>query len=113
MSRMTACYVTLELQGHRVEIRKCHQSLHPVEIGVGILHDHAVWWWWGFGVTSWAGQHLHQLVRDAALSHTVNQRLDVPETVNGSKLQQSLSIPLQSDFLEIPVPTKPTKQPGY
>lgn len=84
----------------------------PAQGGVSILHDHTVWWW-GFGVTSWAGQHLHQLVRHAALSHTVNQRLDVPETINGSKLQQSLSVTLQSDFLEIPVPTKPTQQPGY
>lgn len=68
--------------------------------------------WCGHGVTSWAGQHLHQLVRHPALPHAVNQRLDVPETVNGSKLQQSFPVPLQSDFLEVPVPTKPTQQPG-
>lgn len=92
-------------------IRKHHQSLHSVKNGVRICHDNTVRWC--YGVTSWAGQHLHQLVRHAALSHTVNQCLDVPETVNGSKLQQSLSVPLQSDFLEIPVPTKPTQQPGY
>lgn len=58
------------------------------------------------GVTSWAGQHLHQLVRHTSLSHSVNQGLDVPETVDGSKLQQSFPVPLQSHFLEIPVPKK-------
>lgn len=57
-------------------------------------------------VTSWAGQHLHQLVRHTSLSHSVNQGLDVPETVDGSKLQQSFPVPLQSHLLEVPVPKK-------
>lgn len=46
------------------------------------------------GVTSRAGQHLHQLVRHTSLSHSVNQGLDVPETIDGSKLQQSFPVPL-------------------
>lgn len=61
------------------------------------------------GVTSWAGQHLHQLVRHTSLSHSVNQGLNVPETVDGSKLQQSFPVPLQSHLLEIPVPKKKKK----
>lgn len=66
----------------------------------------------GHCVTSWTGQHLHQLVRHPALPHTVNQGLDVPETVNGSKLQQRFPVTLQSDFLEVSVPAKPTQQAG-
>lgn len=62
------------------------------------------------GVTSWAGQHLHQLVRHTSLSHSVNQGLDVPKTVNSSKLQQSFPIPLQSHFLEVPVPKYSTQE---
>lgn len=65
----------------------------------------------GGGVTSWTGQHFHQLVGHPALPHAVNQRLDVPETVNSSKLQQSFSVPLQSDFLKVPVPIKATQKP--
>lgn len=62
--------------------------------------------WCDHCVTSWAGKHLHQLVRHPALPHPVNQRLDVPKTVNGSKLQQRFPVALQSDFLEVPVPKK-------
>lgn len=62
----------------------------------------------GCDVTSRAGQHLHQLVRNTSLFHAVNQGLDVPETVDSRKLQQILSITLQGHFLEVPVPTKTT-----
>ncbi|KAF3853135.1 hypothetical protein F7725_013823 [Dissostichus mawsoni] len=46
------------------------------------------------------GQHLHQLVGNAALPHAVNQSLDVPEAVNRRKLQQSFPVALQSHLLE-------------
>lgn len=45
------------------------------------------------GLTSGAGQHLHQLIRHTSLSHTVNQSLDVPETIDSSKLQKCFTIP--------------------
>lgn len=50
--------------------------------------------WAVMGVTSGAGQHLHQLIRHTSLSHTVNQSLDVPETIDSSKLQKCFTIPL-------------------
>lgn len=58
--------------------------------------------------TSGAGQDLHQLVGHSSRSHAVNEGLDVPETVDGGKLQQSFPVTLQGHFLEVPVPAKPT-----
>jgi len=57
-------------------------------------------------ITSRAGQHLHQLVGHAPLPHSVHQGLDVPEAVDGGKLQQRLPVTLQGHFLEVSVPVK-------
>lgn len=54
--------------------------------------------------TAWAWQHLHQLVGDLSCPHAVDQSLDVPEAVDGCKLQQHLSIPLQTHLLKVTVP---------
>lgn len=60
--------------------------------------------WLGQWVTSGAGEHFHQLVGDVSFPHTVDQGLDVPEAIDGCKLQQHLPIPLQTHLLKVTVP---------